>query len=88
MLPILARLQVAAGCGAVMPFAKKKQKSRQPLAASSSQPTSSSFGTPSLAPAATLADGSKANQNKTSARNCTRFVLVTGKLTLKSILFH
>jgi len=32
-----ARLRVATGCGAVMPFAGKRQKSRHPLVASNSQ---------------------------------------------------
>jgi hypothetical protein len=69
MLPILSepagshRLQ---GCHA---FCRKKQKSRQPLAASSSQPPSSSFGTPGLAPVATLA-GRLAEAWPVSATRC------------------
>jgi len=45
--PSLARRYVATGRGAVMTFAgKKRQKSRHPLAASSSQPQRSYFALP------------------------------------------
>jgi len=75
----LARLLVATGFGAVMPFAKKKkQKLRQPLAASSCHPTSSFFVFPGMAPVAPFDLGSRLK--KKNGRNlCNRFCFLIPK---------